>query len=189
MTASGKSATGVQPHFYWYGERGIVNAVLSHISRGEAIVDSIKSLLRSVCWGNGAAAGWIEDIEDVALVVEVGLADFGDPDLLIVCYTNAGTKLVFFEAKVISYTESMQSTSPGASNRWGMAQPGFNSSINGQLTLKYRFAKALSRWDGNSSSIVEDEAIFRAYVSRLNDSISIAPGRTLVKETILKGIF
>jgi hypothetical protein len=67
--------------------------------------------------------------------------------------------------------------------------PGFNSSINGQLSLKYRFARALSRWDGEHPAIIEDEATYLAYRSRLNDSPSKAPGRTLVKENILLGIF
>ncbi len=31
------------------------------------------------------------------------------------------------------------------SNATGMREPGFNSAINGQLALKYRFAKALER--------------------------------------------
>jgi hypothetical protein len=66
---------------------------------------------------------------------------------------------------------------------------GFNSSINGQLSLKYRFARALSRWDGEHPAIIEDEVTYLAYRSRLNDSLSKSPGRTLVKENILLGIF
>lgn len=189
MESLAKTASEVVPRIYWYGERGIVNAVVSHICRGELVVDNIESVLSSVLWGNGTAPDWVSRIQDVALVVEVGLADFGDPDLLIICDTAFGKKLVFVEAKVVSYTESMLSTSPDGTNRWGMLQEGFNSSINGQITLKYRFAKALSRWDGVSAVIAEDEAVFKAYMERLNDAGSKAPGRTLVKETILKGIF
>jgi hypothetical protein len=33
---------------------------------------------------------WIEDFSDAHLGVEVGLADFGDPDLLIICRTGSG---------------------------------------------------------------------------------------------------
>jgi hypothetical protein len=187
-TSSG-SESAVAPTVYWYGERGIVNAMISYISRPETIVESIKALLSEVCWGSGATPDWVGEIQNVALVVEVGLADFGDPDLLVVCYTSTGIKLVFVEAKVVSYTDSMQSTSTSAATRWGMFQVGFNSSINGQMTLKYRFAKALSRWDGVTPAIVEDEVIFRAYVEYLNDSPSKAPGRRLVKDKILKRIF
>ena len=189
METSSRAESTIAPTVYWYGERGIVNAMISHISRPETIVESIKSLLSEICWGSGATPHWVGEIQNVALVVEVGLADFGDPDLLVVCCTSTGIKLVFVEAKVVSYTDSMQSTSASAATRWGMLQVGFNSSINGQMTLKYRFAKALSRWDGLTSAIVEDEAIFRAYVERLNDSPSKSPGRRLVKDKILKRIF
>jgi hypothetical protein len=188
MDSSVKSHSHPVSHVYWYGERGVINALVSHISRREMQADDIKALLHAVCWGNGETPEWVGRIQDFAFIVEVGLADFGDPDLLVVCYTDVGVKLVFVEAKVVSYTESMQSTSPDGTSRWGMAQQGFNSSINGQLTLKYRFAKALSRWDGVSAAIVEDEVVFRAYVRRLNDSLLKAPGRSLVKEKILKQI-
>lgn len=170
---------------YWYGERGIVNAVLAHLTRTNSLLEGIKQLLSAVVWGSDKNQ-WVQDINEVSLVVEIGLADFGDPDLLIVCRTPGGTKLVFLEAKVISYTESMQSTASTANARWGMAQAGFNSSINGQLSLKYRFAKALSGWDGTSSIITEAPQVFESYRVRLNDSPAKRPGRTLGKPSILK---
>src|SRR5437763_7967200 len=107
------------PHVYWYGERGVINALVSHISRREMQADDIKLLLRAVRWGDGEMPEWVGRIQDFAFIVEVGLADFGDPDLLVVCHTDLGAKLVFVEAKVVSYTESMQSTSPDGTSRWG----------------------------------------------------------------------
>lgn len=174
---------------YWYGERGIMNAIITHLTRDGDATDRIKIFLSAVSWADGQVPAWIETIRSVTLIVEVGLADFGDPDLLIVCRTPSATKLVFVEAKVVSYIDSMQSTALSAGARWGMTQIGFNSSINGQLSLKYRFAKALSRWDGNAPAIAESSAAFNAYKSRLNDSDVKAPGRTLAKPSILNRIF
>src|SRR5207302_5688722 len=121
---------------------------------------------------------WLEEFSNAYLIVEVGLADFGDPDLLIVCRTGSGVShLVFLEAKAQSYTDSMQQTSRLHTAKWGMEQDGFNSSINGQLTLKYRFANALSLWDGRAGAISESRLLFEAYQARLNDSPKKSPGR------------
>jgi len=155
------------PTVLWYGERGIINALVAHISASGDFVGSVRNLLTATCWGNGKRPSWIEDFSDAHLIVEVGLADFGDPDLLIICRTGSGIiHLVFLEAKAQSYTDSMQQTSPLSAARWGMEQDGFNSSINGQLTLKYRFANALSLWDGCTAAISESRSMFEAYKER-----------------------
>jgi hypothetical protein len=177
------------PQVFWYGERGIINAIIGHLTRSGDATLSVRSLLSAVLWASGQTPEWVERINSVTIVVEVGLADFGDPDLLIVCHTSKATKLVFIEAKVVSYVDSMQSTSPSVGSRWGMTQIGFNSSINGQLSLKYRFARALSQWDGTRPAISESPAVFAGYRSRLNDSEAKAPGRTLAKPSILNRIF
>jgi hypothetical protein len=176
------------PQVYWYGERGIVNAAIAHLMRSGKVIERVKLLLNAVFWADAKQPAWIADVAKVSLIVEVGLADFGDPDLIVVCETQKNKQfLVFLEAKVGSYTDSMQSTSHCGPARWGMEQEGFNSSINGQLTLKYRFAKALSRWDGDALSIAESPALFDAYRTRINDKK--APGRSLSKPSILKNIF
>jgi hypothetical protein len=178
------------PNVFWYGERGIINAVVSHVNTSGDFVGSIRNLLKATCWGTGSRPSWIEEISDAHLIVEVGLADFGDPDLLIICRTGSKkTYLVFLEAKAQSYTDSMQKTSALRAGKWGMEQDGFNSSINGQLTLKYRFANALSLWDGRAAAISESRPLFEAYKVRLNDSPKKSPGRSLAKPSILTGIF
>src|SRR6266496_658435 len=100
------------PKVFWYGERGIINAVVAHVSTNGDFVGSIKNFLRATYWGTGKRPSWIEEFSDARLVVEVGLGDFGDPDLLIICRTGSGMiHLVFLEAKAQSYTDSMQQTS------------------------------------------------------------------------------
>jgi hypothetical protein len=178
------------PNVFWYGERGIINAVVAHVSTSGDFVGSVRNVLTATCWGHANRPSWIEDVSDAHLIVEVGLADFGDPDLLIVCHTGSGMiHLVFLEAKAQSYTDSMQKTKPLRAAKWGMEQKGFNSSINGQLTLKYRFANALSLWDGRAAAISESRSLFEAYQGRLNDSPRKSPGRSLAKPSILTGIF
>jgi hypothetical protein len=178
------------PNVFWYGERGIINAVVAHVRTSGNFVGLVRNLLAATCWGTGSLPSWIETFSDAHLIVEVGLADFGDPDLIIVCRTEAGLSyVVFLEAKAQSYRDSMQSTSPSRAAKWGMKQDGFNSSINGQLTLKYRFANALSSWDGRSRVISESRQLFQSYQRRLNDSPTKSPGRSLAKASILDGIF
>jgi hypothetical protein len=178
------------PNVFWYGERGIINAVVAHVRTSDNFVGMVRNLLAATCWGTGNRPSWIETFSDAHLIVEVGLADFGDPDLVIVCRTEAGVSyVVFLEAKAQSYRDSMQSTSPSRAAKCGMEQDGFNSSINGQLTLKYRFANALASWDGRARVICESQPLFRSYQLRLNDSPKKSPGRSLAKASILNGVF
>ena len=130
---------------YWYGERGIMKAIITHLTCDGDATDGIEIFLSAVSWADGRVPLWVEKIQSVTLIIEVGPADFGDPDLLIVCRTPSATKLVFVEAKVVSYIDSMRSTAPSEGARWGMTQIGFNSSINGQLRAWGSRARAGSR--------------------------------------------
>jgi len=139
----------------WYGERGVVNAAVTFLVENNATVDFLKC----VRWANGAIPSWLGKISNVKFVVELGLAEFGNPDLILVCESAGDPRpyCIFLEAKVIPYSAS------AISNRQGMTQRGYNSACNGQLSLKYRFAKALEVWDGHQDRIVEPAAVYRAY--------------------------
>ncbi len=155
------------PIVTWYGERGIVNAVVTKIKSNP--VSNVRNLLEAVRWADSGCPNWISEVNSVHVCVEIGLAHFGDPDLILVCKTEQGVKCVFVEVKVIPYCFSMRS------NDLGMEESGFNSSINGQLSLKYRFAKALESTavPNNSEcpdSIREPEDISKAYQKKLNDT-------------------
>jgi hypothetical protein len=77
----------------------------------------------------------------VVYLIEPGFSKFGQPDLVLVCKIKDGSKRwVFIEAKAIPYNASAMS------NKNGMKQNGYNSSINGQLSLNYRLALALERY-------------------------------------------
>lgn len=167
----------------WYGERGVVNAMVAHLLAQNAGA----SLLRSISWASGNAPPWIERVTLVTYVVEVGLAEFGNPDLILVCTVAGDPKpyCVFVEAKVVPYLAS------ALSNKLGMAMPKYNSACNGQLALKYRFARALGDWDGRSTQIAEPKAIHENYrVAGASGGLSDPKPRPrhLEKRQILCGI-
>jgi len=136
----------------WYGERGVVNALVTQVAAKGAHAGI--SLLKCIQWGDQQTKPWLEQINEINYVIEVGLSRFGDPDLIIVCTSVDDSKkekrhAFFIEAKVITYQESVEKGGP--------------SSINRQLTLKYRFAQAMQTWRGDLQPIAETAAWHGAY--------------------------
>lgn len=177
------------PTIQWYGERGIVNAVVTHIggqSTEDARLSAIKSFLGAIIWAKGNGPDWIGKISDFKMVVELGLSQFGDPDLIIICKVEDNDKpyCFFVEAKAVPYITSMYD------NKDGIPEKGFNSSINGQLSLKYRFAIALNNWEKNyNNGLSEPKNMFSLYQDSeegLNDNKKHP--RKIDKEKILKNI-
>jgi len=138
----------------WYGERGVVNAVVAGIMK--AGVPGAIAFLEAVTWAK--RPNWLGHIKSVELIVEVGCGEFGDPDLIIV-YTTKNNQCfaILVEAKVISYQTS------AGTNQSGIRVKGYNSTINGQLSLKYRLALALSQADENDNELSESNAVYNAY--------------------------
>ena len=173
------------PNIQWYGERGIVNAVVTFISHGdhEGRLERLKKFLKAIKWGNNNEQSWICEILDFKIVVELGLADFGNPDLIIVCKDKDNSRYcIFIEAKVGQYKKSMHS------NAKGMENGGFNSSINGQLSLKYRFATALKKdKEDGEQGLSEPKCIYDFYKDKLNDKRRSGP-RKIIKPEIIQTI-
>jgi hypothetical protein len=145
----------------WYGERGIINALV--VALQAQGTHGWSKLLRAVQWAHGEAHAWLSDLERVVALVEVGFAQFGDPDLILILHGKDWRRVVFVEAKVVPYASSAMS------NREGMRQKGFNSSINGQLALRYRLAHALAG-SGRDTSLIEPTELHQAYVHALGDA-------------------
>jgi hypothetical protein len=165
----------------WYGERGIVNALVSRITRSPDFVTSIHAFLQAIRWADGNYPAWIDSVVDARFLVEVGLADFGNPDLMVACRVEGEEWpfLLFLEAKARPYPLSAGNNSSGMT-------AGYNSTINGQLSLKYRFACALASSaprQGMTKAIAEPRELFEQYQSRLRD-YSRKP-RHLLKGTVL----
>lgn len=167
-----------------YGERGVVNALVTDLDRRDDPVAAVKQLLRAVVWAGGVCPAWVDDVASVLFVVEVGLAEFGEPDLIIVCRTRAGAVYpVFVEAKVVPYLASAMP------NSGGMVE-GFNSSINGQLSLKYRFSFGLADWVRGKPQVVEPRSLFDAYAHPPGMGLGdfARQPRRLFKRTVLERI-
>lgn len=166
----------------WYGERGIVNALVSHIASSSDVISCVKQFLHAIEWADGNHPAWIEKVTDARFLVEIGLADFGNPDLIVVCRTEGDELpyLVFIEAKARPYPLS------AGSNKGGMT-PGYNSTINGQLSLKYRFAQALATttfFQPITHEISESQELFDLYQLHLSDYAK--KRRHLLKDTVVE---
>ena len=153
------------PNTQGYGERGIINAVVRYINQDEKYrIERLQQFLGAIKWGNEAETNWIKTIHDFKIVVELKLSEFGDPDLIIVCKYNSNKfNCIFVEAKVHQYKKSMQSNTK-------RMRKGFNSSINGQLSLKYRFTTALETPRCKDNSLSEPNEIYGQY-KKFGDSI------------------
>ena len=153
--------TAESPVLRWYGERGIINALVSYLASEPE--ERVPALLAAIKWADGATPRWIANAGRAVMLVEWGLADFGNPDLILVCDTASGARCVFLEAKVGPYLSSMKP------NAGGMRDPGFNSSINGQLTLKFRFASALEQANASTLTITEPVPLLQQYRAHHGD--------------------
>jgi len=161
----------------WHGERGIVNGLAIDIARRKP--DSLRSFLRLVEWVGGQVLTWINDVEDARFLIEpsFGSVGFGIPDLIMICRLNDGSRrYVFLEAKIVPYQFSARPNSQGMRDR------GYNSSINGQLSLDFRFALAVQDF-GGGPRLTEKEEVFRFYAESLHEN-SRLPRRLHKTQTI-----
>jgi len=144
----------------FYGERGIVNGLVLDLKDD---LNKLKDVLRSIEWCSDGDYSWIDDIIKVVYLIEPGFSKFGQPDLVLVCKIKDGSKRwVFIEVKAIPYNASAMS------NKNGMKQNGYNSSINGQLSLNYRLALALERYS-EGPFLEEPMGIFDQYKKKIDD--------------------
>ncbi|MBW1769337.1 MAG: hypothetical protein JRJ65_20115, partial [Deltaproteobacteria bacterium] len=161
----------------FYGERGIVNGLVLDIWKD---LDLIRVVLRSIDWCKPSKHGWIDNLTRVTFLVEPGFGKFGQPDLLMICDIEDGSKRwLFIEAKSTPYHASSMS------NQKGMTVKGYNSSINGQLSLDYRLALALERYE-IGPILEESRTVFEQYNERLLD-YNNGP-RKAAKPELLEGI-
>jgi len=136
--------------------KSLMNGCIEYVGDQEAGQGKplVKSEVRQV----------LGEMDSFSLIVESSFAQFGNPDLVIV--PKAGERnlgLFFIEAKVGDYKHSADL----CRNSLDMRQKGFNSTIIGQLSLRYRLSKALAHraeaeWKG-SRPLVETESMAVAY--------------------------
>lgn len=153
---------GFSDGLLFYGERGLVNGLVLDLL---ASPPRFGELLRAAAWC-GEAPAWTGELEDVTYLVEPGFSKFGQPDFVAVCRLRDGSRrYVVTEVKSATYTASAMSNVPG------IREKAFNSSINGQMSLNYRFVKALERFDFKAGTSVEEpKALFDRYHEQLHDT-------------------
>jgi hypothetical protein len=144
-------SSGCQIHFY--GERGLVNGLFLDLRDGGGIVDFLRKI--EFTFREQTHLDLPDGIE-VVVIVEAGFAEFGWPDAILVATTPNAKKLVFFlEAKAGLYQDEAQDYT----NR----DAGFNSTINGQFSLRYRLVRALQELSANNCRLVEPQTLADAY--------------------------
>lgn len=112
-------------NMYFYGERGIVNGLVLDI---KADLRRLKAVLKAINWCKPSSHAWIKQIKSAIYFVEPGFAQFGQPDLLIICEVENGPKhFLIIEAKAMPYKASAMPCKDG------MTAKAFNSSINGPI--------------------------------------------------------
>ncbi len=155
-----------------YSERGLVNALVRTLESRPCALAAFLNLVQfneHKDWAN-------HEVAQARYFVEPGFAQFGSPDLIIRLTPYA---LIFVEAKVSDYRLS---ASPATH---GMALDSqFNSSINGQLSLRYRLSRAIA--DYSSGSVVEPKPVHEAAQQSVGDP-AMAP-RKLASKTVLTKI-
>ena len=147
-------------NLHFYGERGIVNGLVLDIKDD---LELGKKVIKKISWCDHSNKDWISNIDEIQYFVEPGFSKFGQPDLIMICTLSDDTKrYLIIEAKATPYAGSAMS------NTKGMAQKGYNSSINGQLSLDYRLALALNDYKGEGI-LQELESVFKGYQKALGD--------------------
>jgi len=164
--------TGRPSEVVGYSERGLVNALVGFMRRDSK---RLECFLRCCEWngsrgeneelfdGDELLKAFKTGVAKVTYIVETSFAHFGDPDLIIVIHTADRRWRFFVEAKVVAYLKNAKS------NAQGMRQEGYNSAINGQLSLKYRLARALAVYSESDARLQEPDSLFDAAKRELHD--------------------
>jgi len=159
-----------------YSERGLVNSLLCFMRQNPS---HLRRFLECCDWdpaspnrrplpdGDALLNALESGTASITYIVETSFAQFGDPDLIIVINSPERRWRFFVEAKVIPYDKSAKENHTGPSP--GMQQKGFNSSINGQLSLKYRLARALAVYRKEEGRLQEPDSLFEAAKGDLLD--------------------
>lgn len=167
----------------FYGERGIVNGFVLDVSEN---IEKMKDILRHIHWVKKTDTSWIDDVDKIQYIVEPGFGQFGQPDLIVICdLINKNKYFLIIEAKADTYKASSNELKD-------MRKSGFNSSINGQLALNYRFVKALELYFSDNYKekwvIREPEEIFNIYKEKYHDKCNMPrhTAKDLTREKIVK---
>ncbi|MFH1530439.1 MAG: hypothetical protein ABIK09_06875 [Pseudomonadota bacterium] len=188
---NGMTASQGRMQVVGYSERGLVNALVGYLRKD---LSRVRQFLKQIVFfigggGTPAMDSLIADLEDYAFIVEPGFSQFGDPDLILVCCRTEDPKpwLVFVEAKVKDYLDSAKRPNGVECMKTtkGKGSTGYNSQIHGQLSLKYRLARALARFNAGDETLIEGKGLYEAYKEHQGDRRAQG-ARRLAKEPNIK---
>lgn len=142
---------------HFYGERGLVDSLLLDLQAAGKLADLLNGV--EFPFRNPTRLGIAADAE-IVVVVEAGFggnrAGFGWPDAILIATLPTGGKVVcFVEAKAGLYADEAADFTD--------RKKGFNSKINGQLSLRFRLAQALRAYRRGGKRLVEPDDVARAY--------------------------
>lgn len=173
-----------QQRFIGFSRRGLLNALVHFLTRD---IKRTRKFLRGLDFRSVEATRQVhlvsKDLSDCTFFVEPGLGEFGIPDLVIVAQAGQANRpwVFFVETKAKPYLDS------AASNRKGFRGRNFGSFVNGQLSMRYRFARTVARWDARlAAGLVEPREVAEAAARSLGDDFGRS--RHLRKPEILKGM-
>lgn len=127
----------------YYGERGVVNSIIADMGK---TLDKHKAFLEAIRLTDGKKLDWASDItEPLTYIVEISLAEFGDPDLIVVAKANNKKYVLFIEAKLRAYDDESVAVQGGESNPHIDSYDRLASKVNVQLSLKYRFVNEFKK--------------------------------------------
>jgi hypothetical protein len=123
-----------------------------------------------------------EDIEKVDVIIEpdFGNAGWGHPDVVISMKVKGQDerKIFFIEAKRGTFEKACK-------NKANRSENGFNSSLNGQIELKYCFTRALIEWNNPKQQIEDPDWILGTeYDKDRNNNKRVLKNEHVLKEVI-----
>jgi hypothetical protein len=147
------AAEEAECEIHFYGERGLVNGLFLDLRESGRTVEFLRKI--EFAYRSERHID-LPGATDIVVIVEAGFAEFGWPDAILVARTPDQSRMVFFvEAKAGLYRDEAQD--------YAQRDAGFNSTINGQFTLRYRLANALRTFQGGQTRLVEPTALATAY--------------------------
>lgn len=137
-------------NIHFYGERGIVNAIILDIyQKRNKVKDSLNRFFGEIKLMDRSVPPWKDKVKSCQWLMEPCLAEFGNPDFIAVIETESNQSYaLFFEAKRDPYEKSSLRISADMlvlDEETAKKYVGQASKLNVQLALRYRFIEAYLR--------------------------------------------
>jgi len=161
--------------FLMWGERGLVTTFLLDLSSLKNPSD-FSNFLERIELADGKKINF--EPQKIKCIIEpnFGNKGFGHPDAIILFENTHQEKiLIFFEAKITTYSQS----------RKNREEEKFNSSINGQLELNYRLTIALSEFTSGNRILKEPSWIAKTpYINERYRKLRILKDEKVIEKIV-----